>query len=336
MTSYSKVVKSRAGSCSSAFTLLVSSTGRTYPSWKMNTSPTLQFLVRSIRQPKPPRSPQKNDKMTRPLKSILLVISVIFFLLLVAISYETIFLQTQHIDAFRHNWNAWRAFNSPPKPAPEATEQIVQRISHQAASDPAQDVLPDNATWYDADGTPQFYSAWRAKPGLTSAEPTLRSALRRYGARVACWPSAGGVWIKDAEFADLDFLGISRWVNTPRPFPISQTEEDLFCKRLQLVGAQWWRLPAAFDRREHLGKDQFVCDTLETCFEPDIKRDYLIAWAEDERVACYIPIADTEKQGDERTSFYYLSCREHGRSLPWHPGPRRSMVQVSVGVPGLE
>lgn len=144
----------------------------------------------------------------------------------------------------------------------------------------------------------------------------MRSYVQKYGARVACWPSVGGVWIKHAELVDLDFLGLDRSSHTHRRLPVNQTEEDEFCTRLQLVGAEWWRLPASFDRRQHLGKDQFACATLETCFKPDVKRDYLIAWAENERVACYVPIAEAEKKGEVRMNMFYnartMEDRCHG------------------------
>lgn len=123
--------------------------------------------------------------------------------------------------------------------------------------------------------------------------------------RVACWPSARGVWIKHAELVDLDFLGLSGWGHEPRQLPINQTEEDALCKRLQLVGAQWWGLPTACEQRDHLGKDQFACVTLKTSIEPDVKKDYLIAWTENERVACYVPIAEAEQQGEERMNMFY-------------------------------
>ena len=72
-------------------------------------------------------------------------------------------------------------------------------------------------------------------------------------------------------------------------------------------------MPAPFDEREHLGKEQFACDTLEKCFEPDIRRDYLIAWPENEMVACYVPIARAEKKGGAAMNIYTTaSCGMDG------------------------
>lgn len=65
-----------------------------------------------------------------------------------------------------------------------------------------------------------------------------------------------------------------------------------------------------------LKKDHFAVDTLEACFEPDIKRDCLVAWAKNERVACYIATAATEEQSEEGMSFHYhaesMKDRCHG------------------------
>ena len=206
--------------------------------------------------------------------------------------------------ALSFSWDIWTLFRTDTHllrdPIPK---HITKRLSHQAASDPHQDVLLDNTAWFDTDGTPYFYSAWRAKPGSISPEPTLRSELVRHGARVACWPSSGGVWIKHADLVDLNFLKLSRLEDTPRQF--NQTAEDEFCTTLKLTGAEWWQLPASFEKRQHLGKDQFRCDTLEECFEPDIKNHYHIAWPESVKVACYVPISRAEEKGEVFLNRYY-------------------------------
>lgn len=164
-------------------------------------------------------------------------------------------------------------------------------------------MLVDDSAWFDTDGTPLFYNAWRAKSGLISSEPMERSSVMKYGARVACWPSSGGIWIKDAELVDLDFLGLSRFSNTPRQF--NQTAQDQFCTTLKMVGAEWWNLPSSFEKREHLGKGQFACDTLETCLEPDVRWEYFIAWPEKDMVACYVPIAKAVAKGGAGLNMYY-------------------------------
>ncbi|KAH7380702.1 hypothetical protein BKA66DRAFT_419555, partial [Pyrenochaeta sp. MPI-SDFR-AT-0127] len=130
--------------------------------------------------------------------------------------------------AFGFSWDVWNFFRPHAKNVQiPSWNRNVKRISHQSASDPNQDLLLDNAAWFKTDGTPLFYSAWRAKPGAISPEPTSRSSLGKYGARVSCWPSTGGVWIKQADLVDLNFLELSRFTDTPRQF--DQTAEDKFC-----------------------------------------------------------------------------------------------------------
>ncbi|KAF2033747.1 hypothetical protein EK21DRAFT_108535 [Setomelanomma holmii] len=124
------------------------------------------------------------------------------------------------------------------------------------------------------------------------SEPHSRSSLTRSGARVACWPSTGGIWIKDVGLVDMEFLGLSPFEDTPRQF--NKTAEDKFCTALKMVGADFWNLPLRSE-----AKIDGACDTLETCFDPDIKNPYLLAWPEDQMVACYIPIALAEKKDNE-------------------------------------
>lgn len=181
--------------------------------------------------------------------------------------------------------------------------QEVLRISHQAASDPHQDVLLDNEPWFDTDGIPLFYSAWRVKAGSRSAEPVARSTLITHGARVACWPSSGGVWIKHADVVDMEFLGVDRFEDTPKQF--NQTREDEFCTKLKMTGASWWSLPPTFEKkRGHLGKEMYRCGTLEACFEPDIHNEYLLAWPETETITCYVPITLAKQVGGEMLKGY--------------------------------
>jgi hypothetical protein len=178
-------------------------------------------------------------------------------------------------------------------------------ISHQASSDPHQDVLLENAQWYDDDGEPLFYSAWRAcvQDGHPTPEPTERSKITIYGARVACWPSSGGVWIKHADLVELDFMGVNRLRNTLRQF--NQTAEDEFCTKLKLVGADWWQLPPPFDeQRGHLGREQYACATLEDCIEPDFQNRFFLAWPETITTACYVPKEDAVRVGGELLGGY--------------------------------
>ncbi|KAF2743495.1 hypothetical protein M011DRAFT_377348, partial [Sporormia fimetaria CBS 119925] len=101
------------------------------------------------------------------------------------------------------------------------------RLSHQASSDLHQDTLKPDQQWFDADGTPLFYSAWSARPSRLSPEPGMRSQVLDHGSRVACWPSSGGVYIKYADVVDMLFLDLDRFHDTPRQF--NQTAEDAFC-----------------------------------------------------------------------------------------------------------
>lgn len=204
------------------------------------------------------------------------------------------------------SWKFWNIFQSNPLLADNpSTKTNSKRISHQAASDRHQDVLPDNAAWFDTDGTPLFYSAWRVQPndGHVSPEPTIRSSLVKHGARVACWPSSGGVWIKQADIVDMEFLGLDRFQDTPRQF--NQTAEDVFCTKLKMSGADWWELPPAFDgKRGHLGSEKFACETLETCFTPDVKNPFLLAWPETSTTTCYISTTQAEEVGGELLGGY--------------------------------
>ena len=118
--------------------------------------------------------------------------------------------------------------------------------------------------------------------------------------RVACWPSLGGVWIKQAALAELDFLGLDRWSDTLRRFSINRTEENEFCKKLQKVGAERWHLPPHFEDRQHLGGEQSRWTTLEECFKLDITGDYLIAWTQYEKAACYNPTAKAMENGEKK------------------------------------
>jgi hypothetical protein len=90
-----------------------------------------------------------------------------------------------------------------------------------------------------------------------------RSTILSNGARVACWPLNGGIWIKHACPVELDFLSLSRSNDVERPpekvyeyittCPPSEdrgvkpqlplTEEDLFCQKLRMIGADFWEPP---------------------------------------------------------------------------------------------
>jgi hypothetical protein len=103
--------------------------------------------------------------------------------------------------------------------------------------------------------------------------PTARSTILPNGARVACWPSTGGMWIKHAPQIELDFLYLSRTNDTAKPIPKMMgyqypippdidreamdeyaawhpgpiSDEDLFCEKMRMVGADFWTLPPVQD-----------------------------------------------------------------------------------------
>lgn len=115
--------------------------------------------------------------------------------------------------------------------------------------------------WYDDNGTPLFYEAWRVKPGTQDSEPTKRSSLVQYGSRVACWPSTGGVWIKHSLRPELDYLGLPHDKDVQRVWPNMGTQEDDFCYKMRLIGADFYTLPPKLNT--------VACETLEMCVKPD-------------------------------------------------------------------
>jgi hypothetical protein len=107
--------------------------------------------------------------------------------------------------------------------------------------------------------------------------PTRRSTILPHGARVACWPSTGGIWIKQASPVELTYMSLSHthdtrrpdppmilfypspgagdpdsWIDPqahhPKPIP-DVSEEDLFCQLLRTVGADFWELPPVHELR---------------------------------------------------------------------------------------
>jgi hypothetical protein len=132
---------------------------------------------------------------------------------------------------------------------------------------------PLDDKWYGDDGTPLAYQAWRVKHTESlSPEPTARSTIINYGARVACCLSSGeGVWIKHAIPLELDFLGLSRFKDTQRSF--DNNTEDAFCVKMRMIGAEFWSLPPS-------EAQDLKCSILEKCVEPQIRGHLGIAWAE--------------------------------------------------------
>ena len=63
--------------------------------------------------------------------------------------------------------------------------------------------------WFDEDGVPVSYQTYQNLSGPFPPEPKHRATLYKFGARVACWPSTGGVWIKHAVPIEMAFLDVS-------------------------------------------------------------------------------------------------------------------------------
>lgn len=208
----------------------------------------------------------------------------------------------------------------------------LNRIAHRPAIGLRDDLL-DYAASFDHRGDPVFRN-------VANLEPTARSAVIRYGARVACRPSSGGIWIKLADLVELDFLELDRWNDTPRQS--NQTREDEFCTLLEMIGAEWWELPPS--AQQHRGN--LRCATLETCFQPNIKFKHLIAWPETEKAACVVPTERALARGEKAMLRYhnamnmeerceairslggkFCKCPEACREIkdmewgPRHPGP---------------
>jgi hypothetical protein len=107
--------------------------------------------------------------------------------------------------------------------------------------------------------------------------PTRRSTILPHGARVACWPSTGGIWIKQVPPVELTYMSLSHTNDTLRPDPPMMlfypqpggrdpdplfdsqshppepipdiSEEDLFCQLLRTVGGDFWGLPPVHELR---------------------------------------------------------------------------------------
>ncbi|EHK24941.1 uncharacterized protein TRIVIDRAFT_18351, partial [Trichoderma virens Gv29-8] len=66
------------------------------------------------------------------------------------------------------------------------------------------------------------------------------------GGFVRGWPSKGGFYVLGPCFGvELEFLGLDRFHNTPRPSISNPTaaadEEEMHCNKMRQLGATWWK-----------------------------------------------------------------------------------------------
>jgi len=123
----------------------------------------------------------------------------------------------------------------------------------------SQDVLQDEGMAHEY-YIPASISNWaEAPPPIWPMRPIMRSEVPYGGA--SCWPSTGGIWMKELDAVEMAYLGIDRFNNVPRA--ADPVEEDTFCAKLRRMGASWWRSPELWPRPTR-------CDFLEECARPDI------------------------------------------------------------------
>jgi len=109
---------------------------------------------------------------------------------------------------------------------------------------------------YDERGYPIEHPMWQKEinhyyehrnSNMRFPPPSLikRAVITSSGARVTCWPGIGGVYIKHASLAELEFLDISSTEDTVRPWYSTDEEaikkEEEFCYLLRMAGADFYR-----------------------------------------------------------------------------------------------
>lgn len=84
-------------------------------------------------------------------------------------------------------------------------------------------------------------------PGHFEDEHLLMRLDPYYVNTVRCWPSVGGIIMAQRVHpVELVFLDLDRFSPTLRSS--NATEEDLFCKKLRMIGGKWWE---SYDDFEH-------------------------------------------------------------------------------------
>jgi hypothetical protein len=209
-----------------------------------------------------------------------------------------------------HHWSLhnllWRRINGIEESYTKSGPVLL--LSHQSASDtptPAPQNTRTNS-YTNTNGTPLTYKDWFSGP----PEPTTRSTPTPHGAKVACCPSSGGIWIKHVNLLDMHFLDLNRFSKTPRQS--DQRAEDAFCGRLAMLDADWRSLPPRPETKKLYG----LCRTLELCFTPSVTTPYLVAYPRGHRCCVLRP--------------YLSGAREGRRATEWVP-QRRGYAQAMCG-----
>ncbi|KAI9757583.1 MAG: hypothetical protein M4579_003395 [Chaenotheca gracillima] len=94
-----------------------------------------------------------------------------------------------------------------------------------------------------------------------SFKPSKRYELSE--GQAACWPSTGGIWIKEVTPIEIAHLGLDRFNDTERS--TDPVDEDAFCKRLRMSGAQLYQLPP------HWNYPITWCENVVFCTEPIVR-----------------------------------------------------------------
>ncbi|KAL7915586.1 hypothetical protein GGI35DRAFT_184605 [Trichoderma velutinum] len=154
-------------------------------------------------------------------------------------------------------------------------------FSQSRAQEPSREAMMDDDACtlgqvYDYDNNDDAWVLGMPQPGESRyAEfllrydgwhPELRAEFARGpGGFVRGWPSKGGLYVLAHCFGvELDFLGLDRFNNTPRPSisdpAAAAEEEEIHCNKMRQLGATWYRNEQQFMRSviEPESEDQVV------------------------------------------------------------------------------
>ncbi|KAM0446740.1 hypothetical protein ACHAPV_003792 [Trichoderma viride] len=143
-----------------------------------------------------------------------------------------------------------------------ATAFLTLRLIFSQSSVQAAKVNENKSPYFDGEWAiptlePGFEAEYRRYlQHLEKEHPDFRSEYgMRPGARVKGWPSKGGIYILYPCLGfELDFLGLDRFHNIPRP-PLSESnataEEESHCDKMRQLGAQWWETEAEYSANRY-------------------------------------------------------------------------------------